>query len=109
MELKNKIIKALNEYAVLAVEWGTEDDPEISLQEDYFEETSQEITELIMRDRYNMVIEYARLVGFAQGCLEGAKFHTHTEESKLLIKESIQDIDKMCDKFMEDYQIEEVE
>lgn len=109
MELKNKIIKALHEYAVLAVEWGTNEDPEVSLQEDFFEETAQEITELIMRDRYKMMSEYAGLTGFAQGCLEGVTINLKDPETIKAIKDAIDKIEEMHDKVFKNFSIEDVE
>lgn len=105
--MKNKIIKALHEYAVLAVEWGTTEDPEVSLQESFFEETADEILELIIKERYKLLSEHAGVTGFAQGCLEGVTIDIRDEETKQAIKDAIKKIETMHQEVMAKYWIEE--
>lgn len=103
MNLTDKIIKALHEYAVLCTEYLTEDDPQISLQEDYFEETSEEIKEIIALERYKVMSEYAKIIGYAIGALEGASFHISDKEVKEIISNHIKEIDSDYKKAFDKY------
>lgn len=105
MDLTEKIIKALHEYAVLCTEYLTEDDPQISLQEDYFEETSEEIKEIISLERYKIMSEYAKIIGYAIGALEGAMYHISDKEVKEIISNHIKEIDDDYNKAFDKYSI----
>ena len=105
MNLTDKIIKALHEYAVLCTEYLTEDDPQISLQEDYFEETSEEIKEIIALERYKVMSEYAKIIGYAIGALEGASYHISDKEIKQIISNHIKEIDDDYNKAFDKYSI----
>lgn len=105
MNLTDKIIKALHEYAVLCTEYLTEDDPQISLQEEYFEETVDEIKEIIALERYKFMSEYAKIIGYAIGALEGASYHISDKEIKEIISNHIKEIDSDYKKAFDRYVI----
>ena len=61
------------------------------------------------KEMYNLLVDHAKLAGYAMGCLEGIRHHDLPEDVKQSLKESVKEIEKMHEDVMDKYWPDESE